>query len=160
MKDHIVVRDGQLIQCRNDIVSHYFIDYLNSFSYEENKIFGITLAELKIGRRGKEYVIERAFRSAKKSELLEKYNQLMISSCNYGKFVHACDRTYVNVENLEKVKKVCENDEAYYEIMFHDGQVILTSQISQSLRDSLNNKRAPKVQECNLDDQFEGYKGY
>ena len=143
MKDHFVIYDDELVQCKNDIVTHYSIKGLNSFSYEENKILGITYGDFKVGCNGKEVVIQRAYKEASREELKEKFDQLKEVATTKNRFVLACDMTYVNMNKLHKVKKSYEDKDTYYSIIFSDGQTIDAYNISRELRESLNRGKKP-----------------
>ena len=145
MKDHIVVTEDQLIQCKNDIVTHYFLNKINCFSLEYYKKLGIEIAELSVGSSREEVVLQRAYKTSKKEELNEIFSMLITQSQNKAPFVRASETTYINLDNLHKIKKTYDkNQEKVYTITFNDGLRIYSRDISDELRTALIKRANPE----------------
>lgn len=148
MRDHVVVCENELIQCKNDIVTHYFIDKLDSFSLGYGKTLGFDYTELKVGCRDQEKVLLRVYNTDKKQELQDKFVDLVLAAEKCGKFVNVADTTHVNVKNIRKVTKEYVEKEPIYKVVFKDGLVLAFDKISQELKTALSGK-------CSAEDQNE-----
>ena len=134
MKDHISVTEDQIIQCKNDIVTHYLIAKLNNIILREGKTLGFKFTELAVGSLGEEVVLDKGYSAKKIEEIKNKYKQIQDKISETGNYIDFGDNVNVNLDKLYKVSKIINTDETYYRVHFIDGQVIELDYIDEDAK--------------------------
>lgn len=147
MRDHVVVSQKELIQCKNNIVVHYSIDKIDSFSLGCGKTMGFDYVDLRVGTSGDEKVLLKVYKAEKRQELENVYDKLISAAETHGMFVQAVGTTYVNLQNLRKVKKNYDETVAKYQMVFKDGLVLESDEITPELRLALDAGKQKKKNE-------------
>jgi len=146
MVDCLKVMGNELLQRRNDIITHWDIQKLNSFEFKSGKFLGIHMGEIKTGKNGKEYTLMKGCGKDKVNRMLETFENVLSGAQNLAPFVYAGDQIWVNMYNLRKVKKTMEVRDIFYTISFKDGQEIALDEISGELRQALHARDAKRMQ--------------
>ena len=146
MVDCLKIMGNELLQCRNDIITHWDIQKLNGFELKIAKFLGIHMGEIKVGKKGKEYTLMKCHGKDRVIEMQETFKNVLTEAQKIAPFVYAGDQIWINMNNLRKIKKTMENRDKFYVVNFKDGYSITLDEISGELRQTLHARDAKRIQ--------------